>query len=339
MGGRSWIPDEYESSAKGRDAFKYSAETLNKPLDQRKIHQLLDPFGLRVRESRDSEEHPNSNAIAIGLDVTGSMTRVVYEIQLALGRLMGMLLDNKLVVDPQILCFAIGDATCDNFPFQISQFESDIRINDQLTKFILEGGGGSYITESYEHGYYAMSRHTALDCLERRNEKGTLFTIGDELPYDVVSNTEIKRVFNAPLQGDISFTDIVTEVQKKFNTFHIIPKGSNNYGVEEIRRFWAKALGGDQFVLSPSPAAICETIALASALIKRTLTFEDGLEKIESLSGALIAKEVREVLTPFAKTIIADDKQKTINDQGNTAVKTNDKTGKSKKKKPGKLFQ
>ena len=40
---------------------------------QRSTHPLMNPHGLKVRESRDNADHPNSLGIAFALDVTGSM--------------------------------------------------------------------------------------------------------------------------------------------------------------------------------------------------------------------------------------------------------------------------
>ena len=39
----------------------------------KKLHQSLNAHGVKVRESRDSDNHPESNAICVFFDVTGSM--------------------------------------------------------------------------------------------------------------------------------------------------------------------------------------------------------------------------------------------------------------------------
>jgi hypothetical protein len=40
---------------------------------QRSTHPLMNPRGLKMRESRDSADHPNSLGVVFALDVTGSM--------------------------------------------------------------------------------------------------------------------------------------------------------------------------------------------------------------------------------------------------------------------------
>ena len=56
------------------------------------------------------------------------------------------------VSDVQFMIMGIGDLYCDEAPIQASQFESDIRIAEQLDKIYFEGGGGGNGYESYTAG-------------------------------------------------------------------------------------------------------------------------------------------------------------------------------------------
>ena len=98
------------------------------------VNPTLDPLGMTVRQSRDSEEHPDSNAIMIGLDVTGSMGAVVRAIHRDLPHLHELLLGYKYIPHPQVLFAAAGDATCDRVPLQVGQFESDNRMDQNIEK-------------------------------------------------------------------------------------------------------------------------------------------------------------------------------------------------------------
>jgi hypothetical protein len=58
----------------------------------RTVHPALNPYGVGVRESRDSAEHPASLAIAVLFDATGSMGAVPRKLQAKLPQLLGLLL-------------------------------------------------------------------------------------------------------------------------------------------------------------------------------------------------------------------------------------------------------
>lgn len=303
MGGGSWSDSSFASAPKGAKAFAYSRDTLAGDRSDWKCHQMLDPRGLKVRESRDSAEHPQSNAIMVGLDVTGSMTRVVIETRDSLGKLMDILLGGEYLPDPQMLFYAVGDATCDRVPFQVSQFESDNRIETQVSLVVLEGGGGGQKTESYELGFYCAVKHTSIDCLEKRGRKGYLFSIGDEMPYPYVSKEQVKNIFGASLQEDIPVVALIAETRKKYHVFHIIPKGSNNFSDREVRSVWRELLGAQSLLLLKDPSAAAETIALAIGLNERRFTFAEGEKIIAEKSNAQKAAAAHEALADFAAFI------------------------------------
>src|SRR5262245_21693624 len=81
-------------------------------------HALMNPRGIKVRESRDSADHPQSLGIVFALDVTGSMGDIPK--LLARRELPNFmkLLGACRIADPQILFMAIGDATSDGAPLQ-----------------------------------------------------------------------------------------------------------------------------------------------------------------------------------------------------------------------------
>jgi len=130
---------------------------------QQACHPLMNPKGVRVRESRDSANHPQSLGIVFALDVSGSMGEIPHLLatrQLPL--FMKVLMDCK-IPDPQVLFMALSDAMCNKAPLQVGQFESTaVFMHQWLTWFFLEGGG-CRDTESYELAMFILSHHTVSD--------------------------------------------------------------------------------------------------------------------------------------------------------------------------------
>src|SRR5688572_15597103 len=118
MGGTAWSDRHYEDkkafrSANKIDTFAYHKATAAMPVSDQKAHDTLNPFGVKVRESRDSDLHPESRAVAVLFDVTGSMQEVPKVLQAKLPKLMGLLLRKGYLAHPHIMVGGIGDATCD----------------------------------------------------------------------------------------------------------------------------------------------------------------------------------------------------------------------------------
>ena len=200
MGGSSYSSSVFDktigaTTRAGRDPFAYSA-AISSGSTAAVVHTDLDPSkpnkaGVIIRESRDSKAHPDSVAVAVLFDVTGSMREVPQTFVKKLGNLMSLLTKKGYLPDPHILFGAIGDAYSDEVPLQVGQFEAGNEMDDVLTKVYLEGNGGSQQTESYELAMYFMARHASMDCLEKRGRKGYLFILGDELPKDHVNKEQV----------------------------------------------------------------------------------------------------------------------------------------------------
>jgi len=284
MGSGLWSTDVYDAAARFRAATGTSA-FAHSDSGARSTHPDLDPHGVTMRESRDSAEHPRSVAIAVLFDVTGSMRAVPRKLQVKLPQLLGLLLRKGYVEDPQIMFGAIGDATCDLAPLQVGQFESDNRMDDDLSKILLEGGGGGQKTESYELALYFMARHVEADCFARRGKRGYLFVIGDEMAYQRVKRAEAEAVIGDGLQADIPLADIVAEVRRRWDTYYILPEGASYAGDREVLRFWRDLLGQNVIELADLDA-VTETIALTIGLAEDAISLDDGLADLADVGSA-----------------------------------------------------
>lgn len=200
----------------------------------RHIESALDPKDV-MRECRDSEEHPNTFPIILGLDVTGSMGQAAVEVAKALNTIMTKLYDK--ITDVEFCIMGIGDLYCDMSPIQISQFESDIRIAEQLDKVWFEFGGGGNYSESYTAAWYMGSRHCDLDCW-KRGEKGIIITIGDERCNPYLPMEELQKLTGDTLEGDVETKNLYDEASQKFNIYHIQVNHGRNWDIDGIKKSW-----------------------------------------------------------------------------------------------------
>lgn len=271
--------------ASGQD-FSYSKDTYLKPRSQWQVHELLDPKrtnkngdheGQITRESLDFPEHPNTTPIVVAFDVTGSMSKVPRVIVQELPKLIEALLKAG-VPDPQVLIGAVGDAYSDTLPIQIGQFESDNRIDEQIDKIVLEGGGGGGNHESYELMAYFLANYTHLDSLELRNQKGFCFFIADERVYKSVDGKQIEKHIGESLpahkEGVLDTKDVFADLQEKFETFLLMSEhggytradsvddsGKQRYGYDDRGVKWGELLPAEQILVMQDATKLTERIA------------------------------------------------------------------------------
>ena len=300
MGSGRWSTDVYDAAknyraATGTSAFAYSDGGA------REAHAALDPKGVTHRESRDTDEHPSSTPIAVLFDVTGSMGGVPRVLQTKLPQLLGLLTRKGYATDPHVMFGAVGDATCDRVPLQVGQFESDNRMDDDLARIVLEGGGGGQKMESYELAMYFMARHTSLDSMLNRGRRGYLFLIGDEMPYPAVKPNEVRARIGDKLTEPIRTEEMLAELQRTFHVYYLLPTAAGWGGDAEVLKRWRGLLGQNVIELDDLDA-VCETIALTVGMGEDTIDLDAGLADLMEY-GSTAATTVGKALAPLRRQL------------------------------------
>ncbi|MGN7885052.1 hypothetical protein ACN9ML_07580 [Dyadobacter endophyticus] len=291
MGYSSWSSDAYDSVSRVR-----KTRSIDDNFTQNKlgvIHPDLSPDNVDLRESRDSALHPHSVPIIVALDVTGSMGSIPENlIKNKLGALMNTLIDNG-ILDPQIMFMAIGDHISDDYPLQVGQFESGtIELDDCLSKIFIERGGGGQNRESYPLAWYFAARHTSIDSFEKRQEKGLLFTIGDEGFHDHMAADLLQAKCGYKGKENLTSSSLLNEACRSYFVFHIHANEASYHNDHFVFSQW-KGLLGERFLVLEDQNNIAELIATTVALVKGVnvdvaMSSFDARTR-QSVSNALVA--------------------------------------------------
>lgn len=194
-----------------------TCDSLQDFYQQTHIHKDLNPYKA-VRECCDSEEHPNTIPVILGLDVTGSMGRACVKTAQNLNTIITSLYDK--FDDIEFMIMGIGDLAYDSAPIQASQFESDVRIAEHLDKVYMEHGGGGNGFESYTAAWYFGLHHTKLDCW-KRGKKGIIITMGDEPLNPYLPKYSLEKITGDNLEADVETKDLYELTKEKFDIYHI----------------------------------------------------------------------------------------------------------------------
>ncbi len=290
MGNGRFSYEAYQSLTVSKD---YAGKSREQIFSSQGIDPQMDPRTVKLRESRDSAEHPESVSIIVGLDVTGSMGLVPEVIvKETLPELVGSIIEAG-IPDPQVLFLGLGDFVYDNAPLQIGQFESSAELLDRwLTKVYLEGGGGGNNCESYNLAWLVAARHTSMDCWEKRRRRGFVFTIGDEPCSPAIPSDIIARLTTEKQASTISSAELLKEARERFHVCHFHLEHDEASASEERKSGWLDLLGQD-FMLFKDHKIIAKRIA--QVVIDRYST-EAKAGKKPIMDGGAIKPVVEDML-------------------------------------------
>lgn len=292
MGYSGWSDDAYTNLTSSKGYASKSADDIF----SKSLSSDMNPMNLGIRESRDSDAHPKSLPVIVFLDETGSMGRIPEAIvKNKLGALMNTIIDNG-ISDPQILFGGIGDHITDEAPLQVGQFESGTEELDKwLTQIYIEGGGGGQSMESYLLAWLVAGRHTSIDSFEKRNEKGFLFTIGDEMSWDSLSHKTLQDLLGYVEGEDLTDVQLLEEAQRLYNVYHIHVNEASYRDDPRVLGYWKKMLG-ERLIVLEDYNAICETIATLIA-VQHGVDMADVTAKFDSKIAGLVTTALATVVT------------------------------------------
>ncbi|OGL99324.1 hypothetical protein A2304_05270, partial [Candidatus Uhrbacteria bacterium RIFOXYB2_FULL_57_15] len=243
------------------------------------LYPGMNPNGLVVRESRDSDEHPDSIAVGFMMDITGSMQSIPHKLATTV---MPEFMPGLARVNPhvQVLFGAFGDAEDADYggAWQIGQFETDDnRADEWLTRTWLDGSGGSWGYESSDLAFFFFGYHTSIDCWKMRQRKGYAFVTTDDTCRPSVSARTVNRLLGRKeLREDLPIDTVLAKAAQMYHVFVLIPdanraaKGArylSDNGWEPymtVEAHWRKRLGthGTVVVL-----ACAEDTAVVSSIL------------------------------------------------------------------------
>lgn len=193
--------------------------------------QIVDPKKRIVSRSK--------NPLIIAVDVTGSMQSWPSEIFDRLPLLYNTL--SQYRPDLEISFCAIGDARCDRWPLQTTDFSKGFDTEKHLKALYGEGGGGDE-PESYGLFAHWVDTHVTAPNAERP----FLIVFGDASMHVKIPPGEVDHIMGDDVGQDVDGIAAWNRVARVWNTWFLRRPGGRKG--DHIHEQWAKAIGEQQVV-------------------------------------------------------------------------------------------
>ncbi len=240
----SWDDNTSDWRGSASYAFSPAASTVRKAAAERAAasgprtyqgktapnEKIIDPKKMISTESK--------NPVIVAVDVTGSMASWPFEIFDRLPLLFNTLSQYRPDVE---ICFAaIGDASVDRWPLQVTSFASGYDLEQLLGSLFGEGGGGD-APESY--GLFAHWVNTHVE-IQPTEEPPFLLLFGDITMHAKIQRQQVKHYLGDDLRSDLDSVQEWQKVTQKWNTWFLRrPLGKHGDAIDQQ---WGRAIGSQK---------------------------------------------------------------------------------------------
>lgn len=284
----SWSADIYDRTSAGRlrsgtTSYTDKINSGEASVEANPIMDILDhdKNQPRIRESRDSKNHPNSIPIIVGFDDTGSMDKNPYLVSKDLKKLFSLLQRQSFIEDPQIAVCAYGDMYEDYVPIQFGQFESGNEIDEELDSLYIEHGGGGNDGETSALIPYYASKYIQTDAWDKRHRRGYMFLIGDECSLDL-SADGLRQYLGEDRKQSVSAKQAFKMASKKWDIYFLL---IDNWQAEaqHSRTKYSSYIGEDHVITLQSGEQTAATIAAIIGAKEKTTTADELSEELTAV--------------------------------------------------------
>lgn len=272
MGGGGSYYDRDVSDRSDRTSRGYTRRA-DKVMSRKEGDPLLSPMSRKIKTDCKSP-------VVFILDVTGSMgalPKILYD---KWPNIVGQIMQNGYLEDPEVSLAAVGDTISDLAPIQVCDFSSLQNLDKWLKRIWIERGGGGNSEESYEMAaWYYANRCDMID-----PENPILIITGDQRFYEEIDPKSIRVRFipSYTRTGRFSSKEVFRDLIKAFkgNVFHVHRrhKGDDTAIVAQ----WAYALGQDRVITFPEDLAIGDIILGIFALVSGSRTLDQYCEDMRN---------------------------------------------------------
>ena len=256
----------------------------------------------------------SKNPLVVAVDVTGSMSSWPFEIFDRLPLLYNTL--SQYREDLEICFAAIGDAGCDRWPLQVTEFAHGYDLEQQLNALYGEGGGGD-APESYGLFAWWVEHHVEAP----QAKKPFLVVFGDAPMHRTIPRAQVERLLGetAPQEGSSTWAGKLSSLLSTDDSFDAIaawrrvaekwdvwflrrPTGRKG---DEVDRQWAEAIGKERvFRIDDEQRAVDYAMGLVARAWGRFGDFQENMrarqadEKVKSVAERIRADGPRVLACP-----------------------------------------
>jgi len=277
----SWNEDTSDWYGAGR--YNYSSEGATKRMaaaERARAHGPRTYEGKngpneKVIEPRKRIRTETPNPLIVAVDVTGSMASWPFEIFDRLPLLYNTLSQYR---DNLEICFAaIGDANCDRWPLQVTNFAGGFDLEQLLGSLFGEGGGGD-APESY--GLFAHWVNTHVE-VPNAAEPPFLILFGDAPMHLKIPQDQIAHYLGDQMRRDVDAIEAWRQVCQTWNVWFLRrPTGKPG---DQVDAQWGRAISEQKiFHIQDEQRAVDYAMGLIARAWGHFDNFQDNLRARQS---------------------------------------------------------